>query len=271
MNDLQIFENPEFGQIRAIEKDGGPWFVLKDVCEAFGETNYRRVSARLDDDEKGVSQINTPGGSQNMTVVNESGVYAALFAMQPEKARGVSDEYIADRQEHLKSFKRWITHEVIPSIRRHGAYMTPDTIERVLNDPDTIIRLATTLKEEQAKRRKLEEYAHANKPKVLFADAVAASNDSILVGSLAKILRQNGVDIGQNRLFSWLRDKKYLCSAVGDRFNMPTQRSMDMGLFEVKETTINNPDGSIRITKTPKITGKGQQYFINIFLGNMSA
>lgn len=122
MNELMIFDNSQFGKIRAIEKDGEPWFVLKDVCEAFGEANYRRVAARLDDDEKGVSQISTPGGNQNMTIVNEPGLYSALFSMQPEKARGVSDEYIENRIKQLKTFKRWITHEVIPSIRKTGSY-----------------------------------------------------------------------------------------------------------------------------------------------------
>ena len=122
MNDLQVFENPDFGQVRTVTKDGEPWFVLKDVCTSFGETNYRRVSARLDEDEKGVSQIGTPGGNQSMTIVNESGLYAALFAMQPEKARGVTEEYVEKRQQQLKSFKRWITHEVIPSIRKTGSY-----------------------------------------------------------------------------------------------------------------------------------------------------
>ena len=122
MNDLQVFENPDFGQVRTVTKDGEPWFVLKDVCTSFGETNYRRVSARLDEDEKGVSQIDTPGGNQSMTIVNESGLYAALFAMQPEKARCVTEEYVEKRQQQLKSFKRWITHEVIPSIRKTGSY-----------------------------------------------------------------------------------------------------------------------------------------------------
>ena len=125
-NEIQIFRNEQFGQIRMLDKDGEPWFVLKDVCEAFGESNYRRVSGRLDDDEKGVSQIATPGGKQNMTIINESGLYSALFAMQPEKARGVDDEYIESRQKQLKAFKRWVTSEVLPSIRKHGQY-TVDT------------------------------------------------------------------------------------------------------------------------------------------------
>ena len=145
--------------------------------------------------------------------------------------------------------------------------MTQETIEKALTDPDTIIQLATTLKEERAARRALEDKVEADKPKVLFVDAVAASRTSILVGDLAKILRQNGVDIGQNRLFDWLRANGYLIKA-GERRNMPTQRSMDQQLFEVKETTINNPDGSIRVTKTTKVTSKGQLFFINLFLAS---
>ena len=205
MNEIQIF-NYNNSEVRTIQKDEEPWFVLKDVCQVFGETNYRRVSSRLEDDEKGVSQIATPGGNQNMTVVNESGLYSALFAMQPEKARGVSDEYIADRQMQLKAFKRWVTHEVLPSIHKHGAYMTPETIEAVLLNPDAMIKVLTTLKEERAARQALEGKVEEDRPKVLFADAVSASNTSILVGDLAKLIRQNGVEVGQNRLFQRLRE-----------------------------------------------------------------
>lgn len=268
MNEMQVFSNPEFGSIRTVTVNEEPWFVLKDVCEAFGETNYRRVAGRLEDDEKGVSQISTPGGKQNMTIVNESGLYSALFAMQPEKARGVCDEYIANRQAQLRQFKRWVTSEVLPSIRKHGAYMTPEVIERTLTDPDYIIQLATTLKEEQQKRKALEQQAAENRPKVLFADAVSASHTSILVGELAKLLRQNGVDIGQNRLFSWLRDNGYLIRRSGTDYNMPTQRSMEMGLFDIKETAITRSDGSVTVSKTVKVTGRGQTYFVDKFLGS---
>lgn len=135
MNDLKIFENPEFGKVRTVAIDGEPWFVLKDVCEVFGEANYRRVAARLDEDEKGVSQIATPGGNQSMTIVNEPGLYSALFTMQPEKARGVSDEYIKNRIKQLKAFKRWITHEVIPSIRKTGSYTKPESVQLVTPAP----------------------------------------------------------------------------------------------------------------------------------------
>lgn len=164
-----------------------------------------------------------------------------------------------------RKFQHWVTHEVLPSIRKHGAYMTPETIEKAIYNPDFIINLATQLKDEQAKTAALTADNEAMKPKALFADAVATSHTSILIGDLAKLIRQNGVDIGQNRLFAWLRDHGYLISK-GDRRNMPTQRAMDLELFDIKERTFQNPDGSVRITKTTKVTGKGQQYFINKFL-----
>lgn len=268
MNEMQVFNNPEFGDIRTVTVNEEPWFVLKDVCEAFGETNYRRVAGRLEDDEKGVSQISTPGGKQNMTIVNESGLYSALFAMQPEKARGVCDDYIAKRQAQLRQFKRWVTSEVLPAIRRHGMYADAPTVEKMLEDPDTMIRILQALKEEREKRRALEQQTAADRPKVLFADAVSASHTSILVGELAKLLRQNGVDIGQNRLFSWLRDNGYLIRRSGTDYNMPTQRSMEMGLFSIKETAISRSDGSVTVSKTVKVAGRGQTYFVDRFLSN---
>lgn len=266
MNELQIF-NYQTHEVRTVQKDGEPWFVLKDVCLVFGDTNYRRVAARLDDDEKGVSRIATHGGPQEMTIVNESGVYHALFTMQPKEARGVSVDYSENRKKQLNTFKRWVTHEVLPSIRRYGLYATPDTVEAMISDPDTAIELLTSLKEERAKRRELEAQAKEDKPKVIFANAVSTANTSILVGELAKIIKQNGVNIGQNRLFKWLRDNGYLIKRNGTDFNMPTQRSMEMGLFEIKETVVAHSDGHTSITKTPKVTGNGQCYFINKILG----
>lgn len=154
MNGLQIFTY-NGNEVRTVQKDGEPWWVLKDVCEVFGETNYRRVSGRLDEDEKGVSQIDTPGGIQSMTVINEAGLYSTLFAMQPEKARGVTEEYVQQRQEQLKSFRKWVTSEVLPTIRKHGAYMTPETLEAAILNPDLLIRLCTALKDEQDKNKAL--------------------------------------------------------------------------------------------------------------------
>lgn len=252
MTDLQIFNSPEFGAIRTIEKDGEPWFVGKDVAAALGYKEPTKAAReKVDDDDKGVSKIDTPSGIQEMTIINESGLYSLVLSSKLPTA---------------KKFKRWVTNEVIPSIRKHGAYMTPETLEKVLLSPDTLMQLAQNLKDEQEKRKALEQQIESQKPAVLFTGAVETSKTSILIGELAKMLKQNGINIGQNRLFEWMRENGYLIKRKGTDYNMPTQRSMDMGLFEIKETTINNPDGSIKISKTPKVTGKGQVYFINLFL-----
>ena len=249
MNDIQIFSYNN-NEIRTIRRDGEPWFVLRDVCGVLALGTPARVAERLDEDEKGVSQIHTPGGDQSMTIINESGLYHVILRSDKPEA---------------KPFRKWVTGEVLPTIRLYGMYATPDTVEKLLADPDTTIKMLETIKQERAARVALEARAEADRPKVLFADAVSASHTSILVGDLAKLLRQNGVEIGQNRLFRFMREKGYLCSS-GGRYNLPTQRSMDRGWFQVKETTINQPDGSIRVTRTVKVTGKGQQYFINLFL-----
>ena len=170
------------------------------------------------------------------------------------------------KNEAAERFQAKIADEVIPSIRKHGVYMTPETLQAAMLNPDTMIRLCVALKEEQEKREVLEVKIEEDKPKVLFADAVSVSKTSILVGELAKLLKQNGVNTGQNRLFDWLRNKGYLIRRNGNDYNMPTQRSMEMGLFEIKETTITHPDGHTSLNRTPKVTGKGQQYFINLFL-----
>lgn len=252
MNELQVF-NYNSNEVRTIQRDGEPWFVLKDVCQVLGLSTPARVAERLDQDEVSLTHItDSMGRQQQTTIINESGLYNVILRSDKPEA---------------KPFRKWVTSEVLPTIRRHGAYMTPETIEKALTDPDTIIQLATTLKEERAARKALEAQAEADRPKVLFADAVAAAKTSILVGELAKLIKQNGIEIGQNRLFRWLRENGYLIRRKGTDFNMPTQRAMEQGLFEIKETTINNPDGSIRVTKTPKVTGKGQRYFVNLFLG----
>lgn len=248
MTDIQIFKNEQFGEVRTIEKNGEPWFVANDICKVLGHTNSRVAVAALDEDEKGVSKVYTLGGEQQMTVVNEAGMYQLVIRSNLPAA---------------KAFKRWITHEVIPTIRRHGAYATETTIESIIADPESGIKLLQALKAEQERRKEAEAIAEAQKPKALFADAVAASDNSILVGELAKILRQNGVETGQNRLFRWMRDNGYIMRYT----NVPTQYSMERGLMEVKERAINNPDGSVRITQTIKVTGKGQAYFVNKFIG----
>lgn len=273
---IQIFKNPEFGEIRTVTIDGEPWFVGKDVCVAFGDKNHNRSLSRVDDDDKKEKEIiDSIGRKQKAICINESGLYSLLFSMQPQKANndGVSDAYpteVQKRIDKLHRFKRWVTSEVLPSIRKHGAYMTPSTIEKVLSDPDTIIRLATDLKKEREQRKRLENKVEEDKPKVLFANAVSASESSILIGQLAKMLKQNGIDIGQNRLFEWLRQNGYLIRKKGSNYNLPTQRAMEMGLFQIKESTHLNGDGVNVTTRTTKVTGKGQQYFINKFLGGES-
>ncbi|WP_419544576.1 phage antirepressor [Negativibacillus massiliensis] len=252
MTDLQIFNSPEFGAIRTIEKDGEPWFVGKDVATALGYKEATKAAReKVDDEDKGVSKIDTPSGIQEMTIINESGLYSLVLSSKLPTA---------------KKFKRWVTNEVIPSIRKHGAYMTPETLEKVLLSPDTLMQLAQNLKDEQEKRKELETKIEQDKPKVLFADAVATAQTSILIGELAKLLKQNGVDMGQNRLFEWMRQNGYLIRRQGSDYNMPTQRAMEQGLFEIKETTVVHADGHTHINKTPKVTGKGQAYFVTLFL-----
>lgn len=170
------------------------------------------------------------------------------------------------KNEAAERFQAKVADEVIPSIRKHGAYMTPETLQAAILNPDYLLQVVTALKEETDKRKALEAQAEANRPKVLFADSVATSRDSILVGELAKVLKQNGVETGQNRLFETLRNMGYLIKRQGTDYNMPTQRAMELGLFEIKETTITHADGHISVRKTPKVTGKGQQYFVNLFL-----
>ena len=255
MTEITIFTRPEFGKLRTLEIDGEPWFVGKDVAEALGygegKSPINAVANHVDEEDKGVTELMTPGGMQKVTIINESGLYSLVLSSKLPSA---------------KAFKRWITSEVIPSIRQHGGYLTPDKLEEALLNPDTLINLATALKQEREKRQALEEQRKIDHPKVLFADAVSASKNSILVGELAKLLKQNGVDIGPNRLFNWLRQNGFLISRRGTDYNMPTQRAMEAGLFEIKENAVTHSDGHITVSKTPKVTGKGQQYFVTRFL-----
>lgn len=252
MNELQIFSY-ESNEVRTIMRNGAPWFCLMDVCRVLDLSSPHKVAERLDPDDLTGIKIRSGGQYREMTFVNESGLYTVILRSDKPEA---------------KPFRKWVTSEVLPTIRKHGAYMTPDTIEKVLTDPDTIIRLATILKEEQEKRRALEAQVEADRPKVLFADSVSASKDSILVRELATLLKQNGVSIGQNRLFAWIRENGYLIRRRGSDRNMPTQKSMELGLFEIKETVISRSDGTPDTKKIPKITGKGQRYFIERFLGD---
>ena len=258
-NSLQVFTNEQFGQIRTINQNGEPWFVAADVCDFFQVTNRNRVMQQVDQADKGGTQMNTPGGKQTLTIINEAGLYDLLFALQPTKARGVSDEYVNERIAQLKAFKRWITHEVIPAIRKHGMYATPETAEQILNNPDFLIKTLETLKQERAARIAAEEKTRADAPKVLFADSVAQAESDILIGELAKLLKQNGVETGQNRLYERLRKDGYIMK----NSTIPTQKAMEAGLFRVIERTIAQPNGTTRITATTKVTGKGQIYFVN--------
>lgn len=251
MNNIQIFKNDSFGAVRTVEVEGVPYFVGKDVAEILGYTNpTKALQDHVDSEDMTFNESLKLSRQSGAWLINESGVYALVFGSKLPKA---------------KEFKHWVTSEILPTIRKHGAYMTDSVIEQALTSPDFLIQLATQLKEEQAQRKALEQRVKADRPKVLFADAVESSQTSILVGDLAKLIKQNGVDIGQKRLFAWMRENGYLIKS-GSSTNMPTQRSMDMKLFEVKERSISNPDGSVRVTKTTKVTGKGQTYFINIFL-----
>lgn len=256
MQELQIFNSPEFGQIRTIERGGEPWFVGRDVAAALGYSDTAdALKKHVDEEDK---QLLKPGEMPTLKtsnfgayIINESGLYSLV---------------LSSKLPNAKKFKRWITSEVIPSIRKHGAYMTPDKLEQVLLNPDTLMQLAQNLKDEQEKRKALQEQIEAQKPAVLFAGAVETSKSSILIGELAKILKQNGIKIGPIRLFDWMRQNGYLIRRNGSDYNMPTQRAMEMELFEIKETTIVHADGHTHINKTPKVTGKGQVYFVNLFL-----
>ena len=251
MNGLQVFSY-EGNEVRTVQRADETWWVLRDVCSVLEIDNSGNVAARLDEDEKGVHTLDTLGGKQDLTVISESGLYSTI---------------LLSRKPEAKKFKRWVTHEVLPSIRRHGAYVTPAKLEEIMNDPDAWIKVLTALKEERTAKEKLQLEATKNEPKVIFADAVSVSEGTILIGELAKILKGNGIEIGQNRLFERLRQDGYLIKRKGTDYNAPTQKAMELGLFKVKETAITHSDGHVTISKTTKVTGKGQQYFINLFLG----
>jgi anti-repressor protein len=246
LNELQNFRNDDFGQIRAIEINNEPWFVGRDIAHALGYLNASDALVKhVDDEDKDIAKCDTLGGKQSMAIINESGLYSLILGSKLPAA---------------KKFKRWVTSEVLPSLRRNGGYiLNQDKLSPEELMANAIIVAQNIIKQ---KDKQLEE----QKPKVLFADAVLTSKQSILVGELAKLLKQNGVDIGEKRLFQYMRDNGYLIKRNGTDYNMPTQRSMELGILEIKERSISNPSGSIRITKTSKVTGKGQQYFINKFL-----
>lgn len=249
MNEIQEFYfNGD--AVRTLLRDNEPYFVGKDVAEILGYSNPRdALSKHVDSDDKGVAKCDTLGGTQQTTIINESGLYSLILSSKLPKA---------------KEFKHWVTSEVLPTIRKHGAYMTDAKAAAIVTDKGSLADLLQQAAE-QLKRKDIQ--IEQMKPKALFADAVSTSDTPILVGELAKILHQNGVSMGQNRMFRWLRDNGYLISKKGTSYNMPTQRAMELGLFKIKENAIAHSDGHVTITKTPKVTGKGQVYFVNKFVG----
>lgn len=261
-NEIQVFVNDLFGSVRILtQNDGKVLFCGSDVAKALG---YAKPNNAISAHCRGTLKqgiIDSLGRTQEVNFIEEGDMY-----------RLITHSKLPDAEK----FEKWVFDEVLPSVHKHGAYMTDQVLEKALLSPDYLIQLATQLKKEQEQRRQLEstvseqqQKIEEDKPKVLFAEAVNASKSSILIGELAKILKQNGMDIGQNRLFKWLRESGYLIRRKGESYNMPTQSSLENGLFEIKESTGINPDGSIRVNKTTKVTGKGQLYFINKFLGNM--
>nr|DAT46888.1 MAG TPA: KilAC domain protein [Caudoviricetes sp.] len=250
--DLQIFNNEEFGEIRTVTKDNEPMFCLADVCKALEIANVGNVRQRLSAKGIRIMDTHTKGGTQKMTFINEANLYKTIFQ---------------SRKDSAERFTDWVTSEVLPSIRKNGGYIAG---QETMTDDELLAKALMVANNKIAERDRIIEHQKAkieyDRPKTIFADAVATSNTSILVGDLAKIICQNGVQIGQKRLFAWLRDNGYLMKN-GSSYNMPIQRYVQQGLFEVKERSIQNPDGSVRITITPKVTGKGQLYFANKFLG----
>ncbi len=240
-NELEIFKNEEFGEIRTVTIDGEPWFVGKDIATALGYSNTRDALAKhVDDEDKGVAKCDTPSGKQNMSIINESGLYALIFGSKLESAN---------------RFKHWVTSEVLPSIRKHGAYMTNEVIERTLTDPDYLIQLATALKEERQARKLAEEKIEKQKPLVDFANQVSDTTDLIDMKTMAKLLKDNNIDIGRNRLFEFLRIKKILM-----KDNQPYQQYVDAGYFKVIEHTYTDFLGQTKTRRQTLVTGKGQLY-----------
>jgi prophage antirepressor-like protein len=255
VEEIKIFESDDFGTVKtADDGKGNILFCGLDIAKSLGYSNPRKaISDHCKKD--GVTKryiIDNLGRKQETSFISEGNVYRLIARSKMPQA---------------EKFEKWVFDEILPSIRRHGAYMTDDILAKTIENPDFLINLLTEMKEEKQRRIVAEEKIKADRSKVLFAESVEVSKGSILVGDLAKLIKQNGYEIGQKRLFEWLRANGYLMKS-GNSYNMPTQYAMELGLFEVKEHVINNPDGSVRVTRTPKVTGKGQRYFINKFLGD---
>lgn len=257
MNNLQIFNSPEFGQVRIVQQNGEPWFVGKDIADILGYSNSSKAIPQHVDEEDRQKQ-NLPTAQNGKLVaaswlINESGLYSLILSSKMPKA---------------KEFKRWVTSEVIPAIRKTGGYIAgSENMTDAEIMAKAVLVAQSTIRQRDQRIKELESDVAAAKPKVLFADAVSASDSTILIGDLAKILKQNGHPIGQKRLFCWMREQGYLIKRAGADYNSPTQRAMELGLFKIKETAISHSDGHVSVSKTTKVTGKGQQYFINKFCG----
>ena len=250
MDDIQVFENDEFGAIRVIKDENGePWFVAKDVSDILGYRSASDLTRLLDDDEKGTQPVRTPGGVQELSKISESGFYKSVMQ---RRASFINDE---KHQKAVKRFQRWVTHEVLPAIRRDGGYMVArdETPEQTM--ARAVLIAQSTIERQKSRIAELE-------PKAMFADAVAASDGTCLVGELAKMMTQAGFKVGQNRLFAILRDDGYLGKS-GSNKNVPLQRYVEQGLFRIKETAITHANGHVSINRTTKVTGKGQRYFID--------
>lgn len=242
MNEImKVFSNAMFGDVRIILQNNEPWFVAKDVCDCLEHTNTTMALQRLDADERAKLNLGRQGETN---IVNEYGLYSLV---------------LSSRKPEAKIFKRWITHDVLPALRKTGSYS--------MNIPQTLPEALRAYADEVEQHNKTKALVEAQRPKVIFADAVSTSDTDILIGDLAKLLNQNGYAVGQNRLFEQLRNEGFLISRKGSSYNSPTQRAMELGLFRIKETAITHADGRTTINKTPKVTGKGQQYFINRFIG----
>ena len=252
MNELQIFNSSEFGQIRTVTKEDKTYFVGNDVAKALG---YTETAKAIRTHCKGVSEMDIPtnGGIQKVKVITEGDIYRLVIKSQLPKA---------------EEFESWIFDNVLPSIRKSGGYIAG---QEQMSDSELMAKALLVAQKQIEQRNAIIEQQkakiEADKPKTIFADAVSASKTSILIGDLAKLICQNGYKIGQKRLFEWLRENGYLIKS-GSSKNMPMQRYVEQGLFEIKESNVQNPDGSVRITKTTKITGRGQIYFVNKFIAN---
>ena len=256
MNNLQIFKSPDFGQVRTIQQNGEPWFIGKDVAEILGyKKPENAIAVHVDDEDKTTTLIQGTGSNykSNAVIINESGLYSLILSSKMPKA---------------KEFKRWVTSEVIPAIRKTGGYIAgSENMTDAEIMAKAVLVAQSTIQQRDQRIKELESDVAAAKPKVLFADAVSASDSTILIGDLAKLIKQNGHPIGQKRLFNWMREQGYLIKRQGADYNSPTQRAMEMGLFKIKETAISHSDGHVSVSKTTKVIGKGQQYFINKFCG----